>query len=51
MKLKQVILDDLTRAYNGLQGYSRSSKEEIDATVVAAFLARYHLTYEKLDRS
>jgi len=44
-EVKQVILDDFTRAYNGLQGYSRSSKEEIDATVVAAFLARYHLTY------
>ena len=45
-EVKQVILDDLTEAYNGLQGYSRSSKEEIDATVVAAFLARFHLTYE-----
>ena len=45
-EVKQLILDDLTQAYNGLQGYSRSSKEEVDATVVAAFLARYHLTYE-----
>ena len=34
---------------NGLQGYSRSSKEEVDASVVAAFLARYHLTYENWD--
>ncbi|MGB2172146.1 MAG: RagB/SusD family nutrient uptake outer membrane protein, partial [Flavobacteriaceae bacterium] len=26
--------------------YSRSSKEEVDANVVAAYLARYYLTYE-----
>ena len=45
-EVKQLILDDLTQAYNGLRGYSRSSKEEVDATVVAAFLTHYHLTYE-----
>ena len=45
-EVKQLIVSDLTSAYNGLQGYSRSSKEEVDATVVAAWLARYHLTYE-----
>ena len=45
-EVKQRILEDLTMAYDGLQGYSRSSKEEVDASVVAAFLARYHLTYE-----
>lgn len=48
-EVKQRILEDLTQAYNGLQGYSRSSKEEVDASVVAAFLARYHLTYENWD--
>ena len=45
-QVKQLILDDFTLAYNGLQGFSRSSKEEIDTTVIAAWLARYHLTYE-----
>lgn len=45
-QVKARILEDLNLAYAGLQGYSRSSKEEVDATVVAAFLARYHLTYE-----
>jgi len=45
-EVKKLILDDLTLAYNGLENYSRSSKEEIDASVVAAYLARYHLTYE-----
>ncbi len=45
-ELKKQILDDLTLAYNGLETYTRSSKEEVDASVVAAFLARYHLTYE-----
>ncbi len=45
-EVKQLILDDLTLAYNGLETYSRASKEEIDASVVAAYLARYHLTYE-----
>ena len=45
-EVKQLILSDLNAAYNGLQGYTRSSKEEVDATVVAAWLARYHLTYE-----
>lgn len=45
-EVKVQILDDLTLAYNGLQTYSRSSVEEVDSNVVAAFLARYHLTYE-----
>jgi len=44
--VKNQILDDLTLAYNGLEDYTRASKEEIDASVVAAYLARYHLTYE-----
>ncbi len=45
-EVKKQILDDLTSAYNGLQGYSRESKGEVDASVVAAYLARYYLTYE-----
>ncbi len=45
-EVKQQLLDDLTKAYNGLESYTRASKEEVDATVVAAYLARYHLTYE-----
>lgn len=45
-EVKKQILDDLTLAYNGLLNYSRGSKEEVDANVVAAYLARYHLTYE-----
>lgn len=45
-EVKKLILDDLTLAYNGLETYTRSSKAEVDATVVAAYLARYHLTYE-----
>lgn len=45
-EVKQLILDDLTLAYNGLETYSRPSKQEVDANVVAAYLARYHLTYE-----
>ncbi len=45
-EIKQLILGDLTLAYNGLETYTRSSKEEVDANVVAAYLARYHLTYE-----
>ena len=44
-EVKKLILDDLTLAYNGLDGYVRSSKQEVDTNVVAAFLARYHLTY------
>ncbi|WCC41626.1 RagB/SusD family nutrient uptake outer membrane protein [Tenacibaculum finnmarkense] len=44
--VKKQILTDLTLAYNGLKTYTRSSKEEVDANVVAAYLARYHLTYE-----
>lgn len=45
-EVKALILDDLTKAYDGLKNYSRSSKEEVDASVVAAYLARYYLTYE-----
>lgn len=45
-EVKKLILDDLTTAYEGLKNYSRASKEEVDANVVAAYLARYHLTYE-----
>lgn len=44
--VKAQILADLTAAYDGLQSYNRSSKEEVDASVVAAYLARYYLTYE-----
>ena len=44
--VKKRILDDFTQAYNGLKEYKRASKEEVDANVVAAYLARYHLTYE-----
>lgn len=45
-QVKKQILDDLTLAYNGLKTYTRASKEEVDSNVVAAYLARYHLTYE-----
>ena len=45
-QVKKLILDDLTIAYNGLKSYDRASKQEVDANVVAAFLARYHLTYK-----
>ena len=45
-EVKQRILDDLNSAYNGLKDYTRASKQEVDANVVAAYLARYHLTYE-----
>lgn len=45
-EVKALILKDLNLAYNGLKNYSRASKEEIDASVVAAYLARYHLTYK-----
>ena len=45
-EVKQLILDDLTLAYNGLSTYSRPTKQEVDANVVAAFLARYYLIYE-----
>jgi len=45
-QVKQFILDDLTKAYNGLKDYTRASKEEVDASIAAAYLARYHLTYE-----
>jgi len=45
-EVKQRILEDLNSAYNGLKDYTRASKQEVDANVVAAYLARYHLTYE-----
>lgn len=45
-EVKALILKDLNLAYNGLKTYSRASNEEIDASVVAAYLARYHLTYK-----
>lgn len=45
-EVKQQILNDFTVAYNGLENYERASKQEVDANVVAAYLARYHLTYE-----
>lgn len=45
-EVKKRILEDLTLAYNGLKDYTRASKEEVDKNVVAAYLARYHLTYE-----
>lgn len=45
-EVKAQIIADLTAAYDGLQSYTRPSKEEVDANVVAAYLARYHLTYE-----
>ena len=44
--VKAQILEDLNLAYNGLKNYARASKEEVDGSVVAAYLARYHLTYE-----
>lgn len=37
--------DDLERAYDALEGYSRASKGEIDQDVVAGLLARYYLEY------
>jgi hypothetical protein len=45
-EVKKLILDDLTLAYNGLKTFDRLSKQEINADVVAAYLARYYLTYE-----
>ncbi len=45
-QVKAQILSDLNLAYNGLKNYTRASNEEIDASVVAAYLARYHLTYK-----
>ncbi|GFD80322.1 RagB/SusD family nutrient uptake outer membrane protein [Tenacibaculum sp. Mcav3-52] len=50
-QIKQLILDDLTLAYNGLKSYTRSTKDEIDANVVAAYLARYYLTYENWEKA
>ena len=45
-QVKAQILSDLTTAYDGLSDYTRASVEEVDASVVAAYLARYYLTYE-----
>ena len=45
-EVKGQIIADLEAAHAGLKDYSRPSKEQIDASVVAAYLARYHLTYE-----
>lgn len=45
-EVKNQIETDLKAAYDGLAGYSRTSVEEVDASVVAAYLARYYLTYE-----
>ena len=45
-QVKAYILADLNAAYAGLENYSRATKEEVDGSVVAAYLARYHLTYE-----
>ncbi|CAL2091105.1 RagB/SusD family nutrient uptake outer membrane protein [Tenacibaculum sp. 190524A02b] len=45
-QVKELIKNDLTQAYEGLKSYSRSSKEEVDGSVAAAYLARYYLTYE-----
>lgn len=47
--VKQYILEDLTDAYQLLQGYSRTTKVSIDQNVVAGFLARYYLTYGPYD--
>lgn len=40
-----LIEDDLTRAYDLIDGYSRPSKVNIDENVVAGLLARYYLEY------
>ncbi|GAB1856379.1 RagB/SusD family nutrient uptake outer membrane protein [Flavobacteriaceae bacterium MHTCC 0001] len=45
-QVKERILEDLTWAYDGLKDYSRASKEEVDGSIAAAYLARFHLTYE-----
>jgi len=50
-KVKERILDDLNLAYEGLKDYTRASKQEVDANVVAAYLSRYHLTYENWDEA
>ena len=49
--VKKQITDDLEAAYTGLQDYSRFSKESIDANVVAAYLARFYLTYENWSKA
>ena len=45
-EVKNQIESDLKAAYDGLSDYSRLTVEEVDASVVAAYLARYYLTYE-----
>lgn len=37
---------DLTRGYNGLDGYSRADKTAIDKNITAGFLARFYLLTE-----
>jgi hypothetical protein len=41
-----LILSDLTTAYDLLEGYKRASKVEVDQQVVAGFLARTYLNME-----
>lgn len=43
--------EDLERAYDALEGYSRSSKGEINQDVVAGLLARYYLEYGHYDQA
>lgn len=43
--VKNVILNDLTEAYDLLNGYVRTAKTSVDRKVVAGFLARYYLEY------
>lgn len=50
-QVKQYILDDLNAAYAGLENYTRTSVQEVDASVVAAYLARFHLTYENWEEA
>lgn len=40
-----LIKTDLLAAYNGLSGYGRPSKVQVDKKVVAGFLSRYYLEY------
>jgi starch-binding outer membrane protein, SusD/RagB family len=51
-QVKKQITDDLEAAYLGLKDYDRgSSKELVDASVVAAYLSRYYLTYENWEKA
>lgn len=43
--LKALILADYEEAYELLEGYSRPNKTNVNKTVVAGFLARFHLEY------